>query len=62
MPTAYTILFVIILVVAVLTWVIPAGQYDYQANGEPIAGSYHQVEQNGQTPGEVALAPAGGSV
>ncbi len=60
MPTAYTILFVIILVVAVLTWVIPAGRYDYQANGEPVAGSYHQVEQNGQTPGEVALAPLEG--
>ena len=60
MPTAYTILFAIIIVVAVLTWVIPAGQYEYLEDGEPVAGSYHQVEQNGQTPGQVALAPLEG--
>lgn len=38
MPTAFTVLFAIILVMTVLTWVIPAGQYDYQEDGEPIAG------------------------
>ena len=27
MPTAFTVLFAIILVMTVLTWVIPAGQY-----------------------------------
>lgn len=60
MPTAFTILVAIILVVAVLTWVIPAGQYDYGDGGEPIAGSYHRVEQSGQGPGAVALAPLQG--
>lgn len=39
MPTAFTVLFAIILVMTVLTWVIPAGQYDYQEDGEPIAGA-----------------------
>ncbi len=29
MPTVYTILFVIIGIVALLTWIIPAGRYDY---------------------------------
>ena len=60
MPTAYTILFAIIVAVAVLTWVVPAGQYDYLADGEPTAGSYHTVEQNGQGAGDVLLAPLEG--
>ena len=60
MPTAYTILLLIIIVVAVLTWVIPAGQYDYLEGGEPAAGSYHQVEQSGQGPGAVVLSPLEG--
>ena len=30
------------------TWLIPAGQYDLNEDGEPIPGSYHQVEQNPQ--------------
>ena len=29
MPTAYTILFCLILLVALSTWLIPAGSYDY---------------------------------
>jgi uncharacterized ion transporter superfamily protein YfcC len=48
LPSAYTILFVLIVIVAALTWVIPAGQYDVDADGEPIPGSYHQVDQNPQ--------------
>ncbi|HEX5015029.1 MAG TPA: YfcC family protein [Candidatus Limnocylindrales bacterium] len=46
LPSAYTILFILIVVVAALTWVIPAGQYDLDADGSPIPGSYHRVEQN----------------
>ena len=42
MPTAYTILFCLILLVALSTWFIPAGSYDY-ADGIPISGSYHAV-------------------
>ena len=38
MPTAYTILFCLILLVALSTWFIPAGSYDY-ADGIPISGS-----------------------
>ena len=47
-PTAYTILFLLIIVVAVGTWFIPAGQYDRNQAGEPIPGTYHQVERNPQ--------------
>jgi uncharacterized ion transporter superfamily protein YfcC len=48
LPSAYTILFALIIVVAVATWIIPAGQYDLDENGQPVPGSYHQVEQNPQ--------------
>ena len=34
--------------VALLTWIIPAGQYDVGPDGEPIPGSYHSVEANPQ--------------
>lgn len=57
MPSAYTILFAIIIIMAILTWIIPAGQYDYQDEGEPIAGTYHQVAQNGQTVSDVIISP-----
>ena len=57
MPTAYSILFVIIIIVAILTWIIPAGQYAYTEGGEPIAGTYAQTAANGQTVKDVLLAP-----
>jgi uncharacterized ion transporter superfamily protein YfcC len=34
--------------VVIATWIIPAGQYETNEDGEPIPGSYHQVEQNPQ--------------
>jgi uncharacterized ion transporter superfamily protein YfcC len=48
LPSAYTILFALIIVVAIATWFIPAGVYDLDDEGQPIPGSYHQVEQNPQ--------------
>lgn len=63
MPSAYTIMFLIILIVAVLTWIIPAGKYDYDAKtGQPITGSYHTVEQNQQGVTDIALAPITGFI
>ena len=55
MPTAYTILFLLIVLVAIATWFIPAGAYDY-ADGVPVAGSYHAVEQNPPGVGAVLTA------
>jgi uncharacterized ion transporter superfamily protein YfcC len=46
LPSAYTILFILIVVVAGLTWIIPAGRYDYNPDGTPIPGTYHSVEAN----------------
>jgi uncharacterized ion transporter superfamily protein YfcC len=48
LPSAYTILFILIVLVAIGTWIIPAGQYQLDENGQPIPGSYEQVEQNPQ--------------
>ena len=47
-PSAYTILFILIILVAVATWIVPAGQYELNEAGEPIPGSYHPVESNPQ--------------
>jgi uncharacterized ion transporter superfamily protein YfcC len=44
-PTAFTILFILI---ALATWIIPAGSDDFNADGEPIPGTYHEVESNPQ--------------
>lgn len=52
MPHVYTLAFVLIVLFAILTWIIPSGTYDREtvetAAGERdivIAGSYHQVDK-----------------
>ena len=47
-PSAYTILFILIILVAIASWIVPAGQYELNEAGEPIPGSYHTVESNPQ--------------
>ena len=47
MPSSYTVLIIIIAVMAALTWIIPAGQYDVNKEGNLIAGTYKQVASNG---------------
>lgn len=59
MPTAYTILFCLIIFVAVTTWFIPAGSYDY-ADGVPVSGSYHTVDPAPQGVGAVLKAAFNG--
>jgi uncharacterized ion transporter superfamily protein YfcC len=64
-PTAYTILFFLIILVAVLTWIIPAGQYDRLMNEAvgrevAVAGTYKAVEANPQGFVDVMLAPIAG--
>ncbi|QCO54546.1 YfcC family protein [Pseudorhodobacter turbinis] len=64
-PTAYTILFFMLIFVAVLTWIIPAGQYD-RAMSESVgreiavAGTYKISESNPQGFVDVMLAPGAG--
>ncbi len=59
MPTAYTILFILIILVAVSTWIIPAGTYEYE-NDVPITGTYHEIEANPQGVGAVLKAAFSG--
>jgi len=64
-PTAYTILFGLILFVAALTWFIPAGQYERVMNEDvgreiAVAGTYSEVESNPQGFVDVMLAPGAG--
>ncbi len=47
-PTAFTILFILLVVIAFATWVIPSGSYDYDPDGAPIPGTYHTVPSNPQ--------------
>ena len=64
-PTAYTILFLLIVVVAALTWIIPAGEYERAMNeavGREVAvpGTYQTVDANPQGFIDVLLAPIAG--
>jgi uncharacterized ion transporter superfamily protein YfcC len=44
LPSAYTILFALIVLAAIATWAIPAGVYNMNATtGEPVPGTYHEV-------------------
>jgi uncharacterized ion transporter superfamily protein YfcC len=47
-PSAFTILFLLLIVIALATWIVPAGTYDYDADGAPIPGTYHTVPSNPQ--------------
>ena len=48
LPSAYTILFALIVLTAIATWIIPAGAYQLDEEGQPIPGTYSQVEPNPQ--------------
>lgn len=54
-PTSYTILFALLVAVAVFTWIVPAGEYTL-VDGLPSAGSYHEVTRQGQGVGDVIIA------
>ena len=59
-PSAFTILALLLVVVAVLTFLVPAGSYDVDADGAPIPGTYHTVEANPQRWRDALLAPING--
>lgn len=64
MPSSYVIIMGIVILVAVLSWVLPGGAYDYvdpeASTLEPIAGTYHQVESHPQGITEVIMSPING--
>lgn len=63
-PSSYVIIMVIVILVALLSWVLPGGAYEYvdpdASKLEPIAGTYHEVESNPQGLGAIILAPVNG--
>jgi uncharacterized ion transporter superfamily protein YfcC len=48
LPSAYTILFALIVLMAIATWIVPVGVYDRDKEGAPKPGTYHEVESNPQ--------------
>ena len=64
-PTAYSILFGLILFMAALTWFVPAGQYDRVQNEAlsrevAVPGTYKAVEAAPQSLFDIFLAPVNG--
>lgn len=62
MPSAFTILFIIIIIIAVLSWFIPAGKYSTDSSGNLIANTYHTVKSNPQGLWDVVMSPVYGMV
>ncbi|WP_314922037.1 YfcC family protein [Slackia exigua] len=60
MPNTYVILFGVICIIAVLSWIIPGGAYELNANGDAISGTYHIVESKPQGLWDVLMAPITG--
>lgn len=64
-PSAFTILFGLIILVAALMWIIPAGKYqripaETLGTHVPVAGSYAPTDANPQGVFDVILAPIAG--
>lgn len=59
LPTSFTTLLIITVIVAILTFIIPAGQYEYE-NGVPISGTYQTVEKSPQGLWDIFSAPIKG--
>ena len=64
-PTAYTILFLLVVLAAALTWIIPAGRFDRAESAAvgrevAVAGTYRTVEPNPQGIVDILMAPVAG--
>ncbi|MBS4751150.1 YfcC family protein [Granulicatella sp. zg-ZJ] len=57
MPSSYTVLMIIISLMAILTWFIPAGRYQSDADGNVMSGTYEKVENTPQGAYDVLMAP-----
>jgi uncharacterized ion transporter superfamily protein YfcC len=62
MPSAFTTLFLIIVIIAILTWIIPAGTYSTDKAGNIISGTYKTVANKPQGIWDVFMAPVIGMV
>lgn len=64
-PSAYTILMLLTVVMAILTWTIPGGQYQMENNETlgrmvPMVGTYHSIAANPQGVVDILMAPIQG--
>lgn len=64
-PSAYTILMLLTVLMAILTWAIPAGQYQMETNETlgrmvPVVGTYQTVDANPQGLVDILMAPIQG--
>jgi uncharacterized ion transporter superfamily protein YfcC len=62
-PNTFAIIFSLVVLVAILTWIIPAGEFDrVEQNGRELVknGSYHPVESNPQNIDDILMAPIRG--
>ena len=63
MPQAFTILIILTAVMALLTWIVPAGEYEKiltDSGSEPVAGTYSETARSGQGVSAVLQAPFSG--
>ncbi|MDZ7278525.1 YfcC family protein [Pantoea eucrina] len=61
----YLLLFIILVLAAMATWIIPAGEYEHETrNGVTFAvkGSLHAVERSGVYPGDIFMAIVQGMI
>lgn len=65
MPSTLTIIFLLIVVMAVLTWIVPSGSFERQEIQDKmvvVAGTYEKVESNPQGITDVFTAPINGFI
>lgn len=65
MPSTLTIIFSLIVLMAVLTWIVPSGSFerqDIEGRSVVIAGTYEKVESNPQGFSDVFAAPINGFI
>ncbi|MGO1918964.1 MAG: YfcC family protein [Alkalibacterium gilvum] len=60
LPSSFTILFIIIVIMSILTWFVPAGSYEVNDAGEIIAGTFAYSEQQPQGIWDIFMAPVKG--
>ena len=63
MPQAFTILIILTAVMALLTWIVPAGEYEKiltDSGSEPVAGTYSETARSGRGVSAVLQAPFSG--
>ena len=64
-PNTFVIIFLIIVLVAILTWIIPAGEFNREIINDRevvINNSYHHVEGNPQNIDDIFQAPIKGFI